>query len=110
MLATLKGHGYGESVEALKFVDLLNGAGGGKGVVLVSGGTDGKGFVWDVTTGRVRAELSHKVSRLCIPNLQYSISSSWGLDARDLGRCPCGHRQSRVVNKSTMSITNNRNQ
>lgn len=57
-----KGHEQGESVEALVFVDLLAGAGGGKGVVLVSGATDGKGFVWDVATGRVRAELSHKVS------------------------------------------------
>ncbi|RSH85140.1 hypothetical protein EHS25_004947 [Saitozyma podzolica] len=55
----LEGHGEGESVEALVFVDLLAGAGGGKGVVLVSGGTDGKGFVWDVATGRVRAEIKH---------------------------------------------------
>jgi ribosome assembly protein SQT1 len=58
----LEGHGEGESVEALVFVDLLAGAGGGKGVVLVSGGTDGKGFVWDVATGRVRAEIKHDVS------------------------------------------------
>ena len=49
-------------MEALVFVDLLAGAGGGKGTVLVSGGTDGKGFVWDVATGRVRAELGHDVS------------------------------------------------
>ncbi|KAL1409117.1 60S ribosomal subunit assembly or modification protein [Vanrija albida] len=59
VVGTLEGHGEGESVEALVFIDLLNGAGGGKGVVLVSGGTDGKGFVWDVATGRVRAELKH---------------------------------------------------
>ncbi|TYJ51323.1 hypothetical protein B9479_008109 [Cryptococcus floricola] len=60
-LATkLVGHAEGESVEALVFVDLLNGAtGGNKGVVLVSAATDGKAFVWDVATGRVRAELSH---------------------------------------------------
>jgi ribosome assembly protein SQT1 len=62
ILSTLRGHSEGESVEALEFVDLLGGAGGGKGVVLVSGGTDGKGFVWDVNTGRVRAELKHDVS------------------------------------------------
>ncbi|ORY35834.1 WD40-repeat-containing domain protein [Naematelia encephala] len=55
----LEGHAERESVEALIFVDLLAGAGGGKGVVLVSAGTDGKGFVWDVATGRVRAELVH---------------------------------------------------
>jgi ribosome assembly protein SQT1 len=57
------GHEEGESIEALIFVDLLNGAGGGKGVVLVSGGTDGKGFVWDLASGRVRSELKHDVSR-----------------------------------------------
>lgn len=61
IIGIFKGHAQGESVEALKFIDVLNGAGGGKGVVLVSGGTDGKGFVWDVATGRVRAELSHEV-------------------------------------------------
>ena len=61
VVATLHGHAQGESVEALVYVDLLAGAGGGKGVVLVSGGTDGKGFVWDSATGRVRAELSHDV-------------------------------------------------
>ena len=68
VVATLTGHGEGESVEALVFIDLLNGAGGGKGVVLVSGGVDGKGFVWDVNTGRVRAELAHDVSeRIAVP-------------------------------------------
>lgn len=62
-VGTFAGHAEGESVEALVFVDVLGGAaGGGKGVVLVSGGTDGKGFVWDVATGRVRAELKHDVS------------------------------------------------
>ncbi|WVR08463.1 hypothetical protein IAU60_005518 [Kwoniella sp. DSM 27419] len=60
-LGTLVGHAEGESIEALVFVDLLGGAaGGGKGVVCVSGATDGKGFVWDVATGRVRAELHHE--------------------------------------------------
>ncbi|WVQ95588.1 hypothetical protein IAU59_002685 [Kwoniella sp. CBS 9459] len=59
-LGNLVGHAEGESIEALVFVDLLGGAaGGGKGVVCVSGATDGKGFVWDVATGRVRAELQH---------------------------------------------------
>lgn len=67
VIARLEGHKEGDSVEALVFVDLLAGAGGGKGVVLVSGGTDGKGFVWDVATGRVRAELQHDVSRIILP-------------------------------------------
>lgn len=64
VVGRLTGHDEGESVEALVFVDLLAGQGGGKGVVLVSGGTDGKGFVWDLATGRVRAELKHDVSWL----------------------------------------------
>ncbi|WWC92134.1 uncharacterized protein L201_007088 [Kwoniella dendrophila CBS 6074] len=60
-LNTLVGHAENESIEALVFVDLLGGAAnGGKGVVCVSGATDGKGFVWDVHTGRVRAELQHE--------------------------------------------------
>ena len=62
VVTTLNGHAQGESVEALVFIDVLGGAGGGKGVVLVSAGTDGKGFVWDVNTGRVRSELQHDVS------------------------------------------------
>lgn len=62
VVGRLTGHNESESVEALVFVDLLAGQGGGKGVVLVSGGTDGKGFVWDLATGRVRAELKHDVS------------------------------------------------
>lgn len=64
VVGRLTGHDEGESVEALLFVDVLGGQGGGKGVVLVSGGTDGKGFVWDTATSRVRAELKHDVSRL----------------------------------------------
>jgi ribosome assembly protein SQT1 len=63
VVGRMTGHDEGESVEALTFVDLLGGQGGGKGVVLISGGTDGKGFVWDVATGRVRSELKHDVSR-----------------------------------------------
>jgi ribosome assembly protein SQT1 len=63
VVGRLTGHEEGESIEALVFVDVLGGQGGGKGVVLVSGGTDGKGFVWDLATGRVRAELKHDVSQ-----------------------------------------------
>ncbi|WVQ85887.1 hypothetical protein IAT38_008055 [Cryptococcus sp. DSM 104549] len=60
VLTNLLGHNKGDSVEGLCFVDLTGGAGdGGKGVVCVSAGTDGRGFVWDVATGRVRSELKH---------------------------------------------------
>ena len=60
---TFKGHTEGESVEALQFIDVLGGAGGGKGLLLITGGTDGKGFVFDVASGRARAELKQDVSR-----------------------------------------------
>ncbi|GMK54494.1 hypothetical protein CspeluHIS016_0110800 [Cutaneotrichosporon spelunceum] len=56
---TLEGHGRGEGVEALAFVDLHSGSYGGKGVVLVSAGTDGRVIVWDTTTGRTRAAMAH---------------------------------------------------
>lgn len=59
VVATLNGHTEGESIEGLTFIDLLQGQGGGKGVVLVSVSTDGKGLVWDTATGRIRAELKH---------------------------------------------------
>jgi ribosome assembly protein SQT1 len=78
ILATLKGHAEGESIEALTFIDVLGGAAGGKGVVLVSGGTDGKGFVWDVNTGRVRAELQHDVSQAVDPRHRASsLELTW---------------------------------
>jgi len=71
VVGKLTGHDEGESVEALVFVDVLGGQGGGKGVVLVSGATDGKGFVWDLATGRVRAEIKHDVSCFSVFALEF---------------------------------------
>jgi ribosome assembly protein SQT1 len=56
---TFEGHGRGESVEALAFVDFLNGGDGGKGVVLVSAATDGRCIVYDAGSGRIRADMRH---------------------------------------------------
>ena len=56
----LEGHKEGESVEAVQFVDLA-GAGAGSGTV-VTGGTDGKACIWDLSTMRLRATLEHEVS------------------------------------------------
>lgn len=56
----LEGHREGESVEAVQFVDLA-GAGAGSGTV-VTGGTDGKACIWDLSTMRLRATLEHEVS------------------------------------------------
>lgn len=62
IVSTLEDHQRGESIEQLQFIDLLQGADGGKGVILVSAGTDGRCFVWDATTYRVRATLPHPES------------------------------------------------
>lgn len=60
VLGGLEGHKEGESVEAVQFIDLA-GAGAGSGVV-VTGGTDGKACIWDLSTMRLRATLEHEVS------------------------------------------------
>lgn len=74
VLTTLQGHRFGDSVEALCFVDLVIGTGdGGKGLVCVSAGTDGRGFVWDVATGRVRSEIHHDVRYLSSQFILFAI-------------------------------------
>ncbi|WVO17568.1 hypothetical protein L204_105265 [Cryptococcus depauperatus] len=61
ILATLNAHKEGDSVEALAFIDLSGGSAvsGGKGLMCISCGTDGRGFIWDVATGRNRHEIRH---------------------------------------------------
>jgi len=58
VVQALGGHTEGESIEAVQFVDLV-GSGTGPGVV-VTGATDGKVCVWDLTTMRLRSTLEHK--------------------------------------------------
>ena len=57
VVGALEGHKEGESVEAVQFVDLT---GVGSDVV-VTGGTDGKAFIWDLSTMRLRATVEHEV-------------------------------------------------
>jgi ribosome assembly protein SQT1 len=59
VVGALGGHAEGDSVEAMQFID-LTGTGGGSGVV-VTGGTDGKACIWDLSTMRLRATLEHQV-------------------------------------------------
>ncbi|TFK40374.1 WD40-repeat-containing domain protein [Crucibulum laeve] len=54
----LGGHTEGESIEAVVFVD-LTGSSTGPGVA-VTGATDGKACIWDLTTMRLRATLEHE--------------------------------------------------
>ncbi|KAF8442332.1 WD40-repeat-containing domain protein [Boletus edulis BED1] len=58
VVGALGGHAEGESVEAVQFVD-LSGTATGPGIV-VTGGTDGKACIWDVSTMRLRATLEHQ--------------------------------------------------
>ncbi|KAH7884730.1 ribosome biogenesis protein Sqt1 [Phlebopus sp. FC_14] len=58
VVGALGGHAEGESVEAVQFVD-LTGTSSGPGVV-VTGGTDGKACIWDISTMRLRATLEHQ--------------------------------------------------
>ncbi|KZV80343.1 WD40 repeat-like protein [Exidia glandulosa HHB12029] len=58
LVGALEGHAQGESVEAVEFIE-LTGAGVGSNVV-VTGGTDGKACIWDLSTMRLRSTLEHK--------------------------------------------------
>lgn len=69
VVGALGGHTEGDSVEAVQFVD-LTGQGGGSGVV-VTGGTDGKACIWDLSTMRLRATLEHQVSCLVMNIIPY---------------------------------------
>lgn len=55
IVGALGGHKEGESIEAIAFVGFA-----GASEVVVTGGTDGKAHVWDLTTMRVRAILEHE--------------------------------------------------
>lgn len=61
IVSTLGGHTEGESIEAIVFIDLTGAGGSGPGVV-VTGATDGKACVWDLSTMRLRSTLQHEVS------------------------------------------------
>jgi ribosome assembly protein SQT1 len=56
VVAVLNGHTMDESVEAVAFVDIAGNPGG----VVVTGATDGKICIWDLTTMRLRSTLEHK--------------------------------------------------
>jgi ribosome assembly protein SQT1 len=71
IIATLAGHTEGESIEAVAFVD-LGGSGSSSSGVAVTGATDGKACIWDLSTMRLRASLKHEV-------VSFSIWSSYRL-------------------------------
>ena len=59
IVSTLGGHTEGESIESIVFID-ITGSNTGPGVV-VTGATDGKACIWDLTTMRLRVTLEHGV-------------------------------------------------
>lgn len=63
VVGKLDGHGEGESVEAIEFMELGGGGGSTNAGVVVTGGTDGRACIWDLTTMRLRASVAHSVSR-----------------------------------------------
>lgn len=61
VVAALGGHKEGDSVESVVFVDLTGAGQVGTGGVVVTGGTDGKACIWDLSKMRLRATLEHDV-------------------------------------------------
>ncbi|KAG6827452.1 hypothetical protein H0H92_011720 [Tricholoma furcatifolium] len=57
VVGTLGGHAEGESIEAVEFVE-IPGVGAAAGVA-ITGATDGKALIWDLSTMRLRATLEH---------------------------------------------------
>ncbi|KAH9945448.1 ribosome biogenesis protein Sqt1 [Epithele typhae] len=86
IVGALAGHQEGESVEAVQFVELaapapLSGAAPSAGGVVVTGATDGKACVWDLSTMRLRATLEHgdavtSLHRLPPPKAHLIVSAS----------------------------------
>lgn len=59
IVGPLGGHTEGDSIEAVQFVDIA-GSNAGPGVA-VTGATDGKACIWDLSTMRLRSTLQHDV-------------------------------------------------
>ena len=64
VVGALGGHKEEDSVETIVFVDLAGAGQVGTGGVVVTGATDGKACIWDLSTMRLRATLEHQVRDL----------------------------------------------
>lgn len=69
VVGALNGHNEGDSVEAVVFVDLAGIGQAGTGGTVVTGGTDGKACIWDLSTMRIRATLEHQDAITTLLNL-----------------------------------------
>ncbi|KAG5642586.1 hypothetical protein DXG03_002537 [Asterophora parasitica] len=102
VVGALGGHTEGESIEAVEFVD-VPGAGAAAGVA-ITGATDGKACIWDLSTMRLRSTLEHgdAVTRLLThpaPRGYIVVSASadktlrtWDARTGTLLRTHTGHR------------------
>jgi len=103
IVATLGGHTEGESIEAVAFADLSGSGSSGPGVA-VTGATDGKACIWDLSTMRLRAALKHDDAITALfnhpaPKSHLLISSSadktlktWDVRTGALIKTHTGHR------------------
>jgi len=110
ILGGLEGHGGGESIESVTFVETS--FGGTAGTVAVTAGTDGKACVWDTNTMRLRATLEHAdaITNLlahAAPNGHFLTTSSsdrtlrtWDLRNGTLMREHKGHQG--VINSAAL--------
>ncbi|EKM78755.1 hypothetical protein AGABI1DRAFT_114353 [Agaricus bisporus var. burnettii JB137-S8] len=103
VVQSLGGHTEGESIESVVFVDLTGTGTESRGVV-VTGATDGKACIWDLSTMRLRSTLQHEdaVTRLLThppPQSHLLVSASadrtlktWDARTGKLLREHTGHR------------------
>jgi len=121
VIAALGGHAEGESVEAIVFVNIVAGAADGSSArgpagaagagTVVTGATDGKVCIWDLSTSRLRTTLEHKdaiTSLLAHPTKPHFVISSsadhtlrtWDARAGALVRESKGHQD--LINSAAL--------
>ncbi|THH33176.1 hypothetical protein EUX98_g970 [Antrodiella citrinella] len=70
VVGALGGHTEEDSVEAVAFVDLVGVGQVGTGGFVVTGATDGKACIWDLSKMRLRATLEHKDAITTLINMK----------------------------------------
>lgn len=104
VISALGGHTEEQSVEAIVFVNIVGAADGSSAGTVVTGATDGKVCIWDLSTNRLRTTLEHNdaVTSLLVhptkPHLVISSSAdhtlrTWDARAGALVRQHKGHQE-----------------
>jgi ribosome assembly protein SQT1 len=105
IVSSLGGHTESESIEAVVFIDLTGLSAGSEGPgVVVTGATDGKACIWDLSTMRLRTSLEHQDAITTLlahpaPRSHILVSASadrtlktWDARTGQLLRTHTGHR------------------